>query len=126
MYYPLQAQKLTHPIDQLLHNCLTAIDGQTIDGMVGCMNIAHEKWEQEMEYYLNLLMAKLNDSQKNALKHSQESWLKFREMEYKYLESLYSTKKASSYKPILAEEKMNITKVRSIELKEYYEILSTE
>jgi uncharacterized protein YecT (DUF1311 family) len=121
-----EAQKLTNSIDQFLHSCLTALDGQTIDGMVGCINIAYEKWEDEMNRYITLLQAKLSDNQKAALRLSQENWLKFKEAEFKFLDMLYSTKKGSSYRPIIAEEKMNVIKARALELKDYYEIMSQE
>src|SRR5688572_1268283 len=69
----------THPTDKFLENCLAHVEGQTNDGCMGCLRVAREKWEHDVDKKYEDLIAVSSDREKQLLKSMHNSWLKYKE-----------------------------------------------
>src|SRR5258707_13549780 len=82
------AQEQTqHPIDKALEAC-TDKNGSTA-GMVQCTDRAYAAWDKELNKNYGLLMQNLKPQQKDALKAAQLEWIKQRELEFNFIDSVY-------------------------------------
>jgi uncharacterized protein YecT (DUF1311 family) len=106
-----------HPIDQYLENCTGHIEGHSSAGYIGCMEIATEKWNTEVQANYKSLMSNLSDQQKSLLKNAHTDWVKYKEQYFKFLDELYPQKTAESNRS-LAYEKMIFVKKYALTLKE--------
>ena len=76
-----------HPIDKALDAC-TDKNGSTA-GMVECTDKAYAAWDKELNKNYGLLMQNLKPQQKEALKAAQLEWIKQRDQEFKFIDSVY-------------------------------------
>jgi len=108
-----------HPIDKLLDEC---IDKNTsTQGMRECGEEALKRWDVELNKYYKLLMGILDKDAKKRLKESQLAWLKFRDLEFKFIEEGYFLDIGSYIGPTKVSNKLDIIKARVLELEIYYE-----
>jgi uncharacterized protein YecT (DUF1311 family) len=66
-----------HPIELLTEKCLQ--ENPSTVGMIGCYGKARDRWGQEMDRAYNALLATLNDPQSQAVRQSQQQWLRFKD-----------------------------------------------
>jgi hypothetical protein len=112
-----QTQNITvYPTDKFLENCLAHIEGQTNGGCSGCLRVAREKWEDDVEKKYEELMAVSNDREKQMAKSMHNSWLKYKEQHFKFLEEMYGEKTGTG-QIILEEEKMKVVKHYALRIK---------
>lgn len=116
-----QDAKKEHPIDTRLNECLDKEENFTTSGMMGCAGAAKEEWDKELNKYYQLLMKKLNDTQKESLKNAQRQWLKYRDSEYKFSDEFYFGKEGTMWRVIAVQRQVDIIKARTLELKDYFE-----
>lgn len=118
MSVPLLAQD-KHSIDKFLEEC---IDKNTsTQGMCECGEEALKKWDAELNNYYKLLMNKLRNDTKERLKESQLAWLKFRDLEFGFIEEGYFLDVGSYIRPEKIENKLDIVRHRALELRMYYD-----
>lgn len=110
-----------HSIDKELTSCIDKSNCVTTE-MVKCGEEAYKKWDAELNKYYGLLMKRLGDDAKKKLKESQIAWLKFRDLEFDFIPQ-YFTDPGSYQGPAIAENKMDIVKARTLELKAYYDTI---
>lgn len=111
----VQAQTKTNSIDRFLEDCLSHIEGKTDEGSAGCLRVAREKWEQEVEKSYEQLMASSSDRDKQLIKAMHTSWLKYKEQHFKFLEDMYG-ERTGDWRIMLEEEKMKVVKYYALRL----------
>ncbi len=111
-----------HPIDKSLEACIDK-NGSTA-GMVECTDKAYAAWDKELNKNYNDLMRTLKPSQKETLRVAQLEWIKFRDLDFKLIDSLYDTMQGTMYIPMRIDARMEIVKKRALELKGYLELIT--
>ncbi len=106
-----------HPIDAWLEKCVTS-DSSTI-GMTKCAVEANTMWDKEMNRIYKELMKKLPEKQKTLLRQSQIQWVKFRDAEFNFISEFYENFEGTIWQNILAGEKINVVKKRTLNLQVY-------
>ena len=109
-----------HPIDKALDACIDK-NGSTA-GMVECTDKAYAAWDKELNKNYGELMRALNPKQKEALRLSQLEWIKHRDLEFKFLDSMFDTFQGTMYIPMRVGARLNIIKHRAVELKQNLEL----
>jgi uncharacterized protein YecT (DUF1311 family) len=125
--YPLatasgSVQEPQHPIDKALEACIDK-NGSTA-GMVECTDKAYAAWDKELNKNYGELMRALKPSQKEALKLAQLEWIKYRDLDFKLIDSLYDTMQGTMYIPMRIDARMEVVKKRALELKGYLELIN--
>lgn len=93
------AQEQTqHPIDKALEAC-TDKNGSTA-GMVECTDKAYAAWDKELNKSYGDLMRTLKPSQKETLRLAQLEWIKYRDLDFKLIDSVYDTIQGTMYIPM--------------------------
>lgn len=113
-----------HQIDENLKQCLAKKENMTTAGMVACTNVAIQEWDKELNISYKALMDKLDAKAKEKLKNSQRAWIKYRDLEYENIESIYEGLDGSMYIQMQAMDKLKIIKARVLELNSYLSTLS--
>lgn len=113
--------KKAHPIDKTLEICLQ--ENFTTAGMVECIGQAYEMWDRELNRAYNALNSQLDAEGKASLKKAQLAWLKYRDAEFKLLDSIYSKLQGTAYIPARASSRLNIVRARALELNQHLELL---
>ncbi|HVF92167.1 MAG TPA: lysozyme inhibitor LprI family protein [Blastocatellia bacterium] len=111
-----------HPIDRSLEACMEK-DPSTA-GMVECIGKAYESWDKELNRAYNELSRKLKPQARPALKAAQVEWIRYRDSEFKLIDTVYSGLEGTMYIPMRADNRMKIVKARALELNDYLELLS--
>jgi uncharacterized protein YecT (DUF1311 family) len=115
-----QAQS-THPIDQALDACIEK-DGSTA-GMIRCTDKAYVAWDRQLNKNYTDLMRRLKPSQQATLKTAQLEWLKYRDADFKLIDSVYDTLQGTMYHPMRMAERLEVVKKRALDLRGYLELL---
>ena len=110
-----------HPIDKAFEAC-TEKDPSTA-GMVQCTDMAYKKWDQELNKNYLSLMRKLKPADKLTLKASQLAWIKYRDAEFKSVDSVYAMLQGTMYIPMHEARRMEIVKERALSLATYLDLI---
>ena len=112
-----------HPIDKALEACIDK-NGSTA-GMVECTDKAYAAWDKELNKNYGGLMRALKPKQKETLRLAQLEWIKYRDLDFKLIDSVYDMMQGTMYIPMRIDARMEIIKKRALELKGYLD-LATE
>jgi uncharacterized protein YecT (DUF1311 family) len=112
-----------HPIDKALEACIDK-NGSTA-GMVECTDKAYAAWDKELNKNYGESMRALKPKQKEALRLAQLEWIKYRDLEFKFIDSIYDTLDGTMYIPMRISARMEAIKKRALELKAFLN-LATE
>ena len=116
------AQEQTqHPIDKALEACIDK-NGSTA-GMVECTDKAYAAWDKELNKNYSELMRTLKPPQKEALRSSELEWIKYRDLEFKFIDSVYDALQGTMYIPMRIAARMEVVKHRALELHEYLDLV---
>ncbi|MDQ1264946.1 MAG: hypothetical protein QG635_96 [Bacteroidota bacterium] len=118
-----QPEREEHPLDKWLLDCLEG-KNSTSD-MLECMNQTYTKWNDELTHAYKSILPKLESKAKKALQASQKSWIQYRDIEFKFIETLYS-KEGSVDKISIVSEKIEVIKQRALMLTEYLNTIDSE
>jgi uncharacterized protein YecT (DUF1311 family) len=118
---PLNQDLSPHPIDKALEACIDK-NGSTA-GMVECTDKAYAAWDQELNKSYGKLMRALKPSQKEALRLAQLEWIKYRDLDFKLIDSVYDTMQGTMYIPMRIDARMEVVKKRALELKGYLDLI---
>ena len=110
-----------HPIEQALSLCLSQTQNMTTAGMNECTYEATEAWDKELNNVYKQLMNALTKKGKESLKISQRQWLKFRDQEIEYINTMYNREMfiGTMYSTMRASDIMQLTKERTLQLTSY-------
>ena len=114
----------THPIDKYLNTC-TEKDPSTA-GMVQCTDTAYKMWDKELNKNYLALMRKLKPEGKQSLKAAQLEWIKYRDTEFKLIDSIYDMFEGTMYIPMRAGQRMDLIKARAQELASFLDLVVNE
>jgi len=114
-------QNNTNKIDKILDSCI-AKDNSTA-GMTNCIHESYELWDAELNTLYNQLKELLNQDQKKDLKQAQSEWIKYRDAEFKLIDSIYSSLQGTMFTPMRAGDRVEIVKKRTLELESYIELM---
>ena len=115
-------EQLQHPIDKALDACIDK-NGSTA-GMVECTDKAYAAWDRELNKNYTQLMRQLTPAQKTVLKTAQLDWLKYRDSEFKAIDSIYDTLQGTMYIPMRIAERLEVVKRRALALAGYIDLLN--
>lgn len=110
-----------HPIDKALDACIDT-NGSTA-GMVECTDKAYAAWDKELNKNYGELMRALNPKQKEALRLAQLEWIKYRDLEFKSIDSVYDTLEGTMYIPMRISAHLEVIKKRALELKDRVDLV---
>jgi len=114
-------EQSTHPIDKALDACIEK-DGSTA-GMIQCTDKAYVAWDRQLNKNYSELMRRLKPAQQTALKAAQLQWLKYRDSEFKLIDTIYDTLQGTMYLPMRISERLELVKTRALALNGYLELL---
>jgi len=118
--FPSQDQP-PHPIDRALDACIDK-NGSTA-GMVECTDKAYTAWDKELNKVYGELIRTLSPKQKEALKLSELEWIKYRDLEFKFIDSIYDTLQGTMYIPMRIAARVEVIKKRSLELQHRLDLI---
>lgn len=110
-----------HSIDVWLEKCIASNFSTT--SMTNCSVEATTMWDKEMNRIYKELIRKLPDKQKTLLKQSQIQWLKLRDAEFNFICEFFGSFEGTMWQNILAGEKLNVVKKRTLTLQGYFNYL---
>jgi uncharacterized protein YecT (DUF1311 family) len=110
-----------HPIDKALDACVEK-NGSTA-GMVECTDKAYAAWDKELNKNYVELMRTLKPTQKEALRTAQLEWIKYRDLEFKFIDTVYDTMQGTMYIPMRVDARMEVVKKRALELKGFLDLI---
>ena len=109
----------TYQIDKELQDCLDSSENYTTKGMTDCVSTATEKWDAELNKAYKELLDLLTAKQKEKLKIAQREWIEYRDKEIEFSNQLYYDMQGTMLIPVAAQTKLDLTRERTIELKNY-------
>ena len=112
----------SHPIDKSLYACIEK-DLSTA-GTMRCTDTAYKQWDRELNKNYQALTSKLKPASRQALKVAQLNWIKYRDMEFRLIDSIYDTIPGTMYIPMRLDQKMQILRKRSLDLASYLDLIS--
>ena len=89
-----------------------------------CMLEEMSDWDKLLNQSYKLIMAKLNDSEKEVFRNSQIAWIKYKDLEHKNIESILGNRSGTMFFLIEINSKADITKQRALQLIKYLEIMN--
>jgi len=95
----------------------------TTAGMSNCTGQAYKKWDQELNKNYRTLMSKLKPAGKPLLKSAQLTWNRYRDNEFKLIDSIYDDVRGTMYIPMRIDEKMQIVKQRALALASHVDMV---
>jgi uncharacterized protein YecT (DUF1311 family) len=110
-----------HPIDKALEACIDK-NGSTA-GMVQCTDKAYAAWDKELNKNYGELTRALKPSQKESLRLAQLEWIKYRDLDFKFIDSIYDTMQGTMYIPMRIDARMEVVKKRALELKGFLDLI---
>lgn len=114
-------QEPQHPIDKTLEACIDK-NGSTA-GMVECTEKAYLAWDKELNKNYTELMRTMKPGAKESLRLAQLEWIKFRDLNFKLIDSVYDRMQGTMYIPMRVDARMEIVKRRALELKGYLDLI---
>ncbi len=113
------SKNTAHPIDIEFDECLAKDESMNTAGQVNCTQVAAKAWDVELNILYQFVSSKLSDEGKMKLKTSQLAWIKYKDQEYKNIDSIYSDLDGSMYRLMREASILDITKHRALELQTY-------
>lgn len=117
------AQEQTqHPIDKAVEACIDK--NPSTAGMVACTDKGYAAWDKELNKNYVELMRTLKPGQKEALRLGQLEWIKYRDLDFKLIDSIYDTMQGTMYIPMRIDARMEVIKKRALQLKGYLDLIT--
>ena len=115
------AEETVHPIDLKLGKCLE--ENNYTAGMSQCFVESYNDWDKELNIIYRKLAGKLESEERKRLLSAQLEWLKYRDLEFKLIDSLYNKKAGTMYIPMRMSDKVNLVRKRTLNLSSYLDLL---
>jgi len=115
-----------HPIDIQRENCHNIDSNQTTVGMTNCEYIAAELWDKQLNEYYDSLLTLSKKDEIEILKESQLKWIEYRDKELKFSGTFYRNLEGTMWRIVSVGRRCDINRTRSIELKEYIDVLTND
>ncbi|MCT4648220.1 MAG: DUF1311 domain-containing protein [Carboxylicivirga sp.] len=118
-------KKETIDIDKELQACLDSAQNYTTAGMSKCIIKAADKWDKELNKQYKQLMSLLSNEAQTQLRDAQRQWIVFRDKEIELSHQIYTEMGGTMWIPVMYETRLNLTKQRTLELKQYVSNLTS-
>jgi len=116
------SSEVDYPVDDSLDQC---IDQHTTPSeQTSCLEEGLGSWDEAMNADYKKLTERLPS--KSALVEAQRTWLAFRDAEYLLLDSIYETLPSQEYQFVHAYWRLRLTRERTLLLKKYLALASSE
>jgi len=69
-------------------------------------------------------MRTLKPAPKETLRLAQLEWIKYRDLDFKLIDSVYDTMQGTMYIPMRVDARMEVVKKRALELKGYQDLVT--
>jgi uncharacterized protein YecT (DUF1311 family) len=117
------AQEQTqHPINKALEACIEK--NSSTAGMVECTDKAYAAWDKELNKNYGALMSALKPKQREALRIAQLNWIRYRDLQFKFIDSVFDTLDGTMYIPMRISSRMQVIRKRAQELKDYLNLVT--
>jgi len=93
-------------------------------GVIVATDKGTQLWDAEMNKAYNDLMKKLPEKERAALKKSQVAWLAYRDANTGLVTTVYGHAQGTMYLPMAHDEALERVKARTLQLRNYLDILS--
>lgn len=120
----ISSDLMAQPIDQEFEACLA--DNQTTAGMTNCTNEALVKWDAELNAVYSELRSNLDEKGKASLLSAQRAWIAYKELEIENISTIYASFEGTMFIPMRANEILELTKSRTLELQGYLSLVSSK
>lgn len=111
-----------HPIDKWTAKASAAAKSTADE--VACQDQAFHKWDVELNSQYKKLLAQLTPAERKNLQLAQLAWIKFRDQEFKLIDTLYEKKSGSMFAPMQVASRARIVRDRALLLQHYNELLT--
>ena len=111
-----------HRIDFQLEECLNDEWTQSTVDIMLCTDDALNEWDKELNIVYQKLMKLLTDDQKTTLRQAQKEWIKYRDLEFANIDSIYNMD-GTMWGQVRIMERLEIVKNRTLSLTHYLEVL---
>jgi uncharacterized protein YecT (DUF1311 family) len=91
--------------------------------MVECTDKAYLAWDKELNKNYAELMRIMKPRGKESLRLAQLEWIKFRDLNFKLIDSVYDRMEGTMYIPMRIDARMEMVKRRALELKGYLDLI---
>jgi uncharacterized protein YecT (DUF1311 family) len=115
-------EQAQHPIDKALEACIDK-NGSTA-GMVECTDKAYAAWDKELNKNYVELMRILKAGQKETLRLAELEWIKYRNLDFRLIDSVYDTMQGTMYIPMRIDARMEVIKKRALQLKGFLDLVT--
>ena len=95
-------------------------------GTVHCIAAALKSWDGELNSAYRKLSAKLDSRGKASLKAAQVQWIKYRDAELATIRGVYAQTDGTMYRPMAADDAMQVTRQRALQLSGYLDTLKID
>ena len=116
----LDIDKKNYPLDLDLEKCLDQKNSNESE----CLLQSIQGWDKQLNIFYQALS--LHRGNFSELKNSQQEWIKHRDLEFKYFESLVKDSEGSMYPVLVLKWKQNLVRDRVLELRNLLIFLCTE
>ena len=120
--FSVAQEQIQHPINKALEACIEK-NGSTA-GMVECTDKAYAAWDKELNKNYGALMSALKPKQKEALRIAQLNWIRYRDLQFKFIDSVFDTLDGTMYIPMRISSRMQVIRKRALELKDYLNLVT--
>jgi uncharacterized protein YecT (DUF1311 family) len=121
---PRQEREKKHPIDAAMDACVDK--NPSTQGTVHCIMAALKSWDGELNSSYQKLSARLDGKGKMSLKAAQLQWIKYRDAELVAIRGVYAKTDGTMYRPMAAEDAMQVTRQRVLQLNGYLDTLKID
>ena len=118
-----QFEQNEHRLDKDYKECCNNQHGDY--GALDCAINLTKEWDKEMNKYYRGLINILDSATRYDLKLAQKQWVKYKDLEYKFSNSLHDMQ-GTMYLRMRAVRNMQIVRTRALELKSYYWVRTEE
>lgn len=115
-------EQAQHPIDKALEACIDK--NPSTSGMVVCTDKASAAWDKELNKNYAELMRTIKPAQKEALRLSELEWIKYRDLDFKLIDTIYDTMQGTMYIPMRIDARMEVIKKRALQLKGFLDLVT--
>ncbi|WP_165774475.1 lysozyme inhibitor LprI family protein [Herbaspirillum robiniae] len=118
------AQEKTHPIDIWLQRAIDK-DPSTV-GIREATNQARQMWDKELNRSYQHLISRLPANQKEILRTSQRTWLKFRDADGEVISQIIAAQQGTMFQMTATSYWMELTRARALQLDDYDKLFEGE
>jgi uncharacterized protein YecT (DUF1311 family) len=116
--------KKIDPIDKKWEECIAK--KPSTSGMNVCAKDALEAWDKALNEVFGRIVNRPDKNTKISLRSSQREWIRFRDAEFKFIDTYYDNFEGSTYSNMNNGDKIHFVRDRVLKLRSYLRLLDTK